>query len=193
MKKCLIFDFDGVLVDSKDLIFETLNYSVNKLNLPLISDEEFHKSSKHQLLKERNISKFKILILLIIARRYINRNSHKIKVNTEFLKLIRECPNDAFIVSSNSKKVIKKVLKDDFFHFKKCIGSAGLNGKHKILLSLPSNSIYITDEVRDVIECQHIKMPVLGVTWGIDNEQSLKASNCDGILTQFSDLLFYLN
>ncbi len=193
MRKNLIFDFDGVLVDSKDLIFETLNYSLKRLKLPLISYEDFEKKSKHQLLKERSIGKIKTIFLLIIARRYIYQNIDKIKVNSDFIKLIKECPNESYIVSSNSKKVIKKVLKEDFTHFKKCFGSAGMSGKHKILSSLPNNSIYITDEVRDVIECHHINMPVLGVTWGIDSEQSLKDSKCNGILTQFKDLLLYIN
>ena len=45
-KKTIVFDFDGVLADAKDEFLNALNFSLERLNLPQITLEEFNNKSK---------------------------------------------------------------------------------------------------------------------------------------------------
>jgi phosphoglycolate phosphatase len=187
--KVFIFDFDGVLAHSEDVIFEALNYALAKLRLKNISIEEFQQKSKIELLNQRKINKFKFFILIMFARQYMSSQSHRIIKNNDLIKIIKSCPYDCYIVSSNTTSIIKKTLGADSIFFKSIKGGIGLYSKHKILKKYPTSAIYITDEVRDIIACQKVGMTVYASTWGVDSRQSLEEAKPNGILESFEDIL----
>jgi len=94
------------------------------------------------------------------------------------------------ILTSNSQENVKKFLKIqslDCFDFISTVPK--LSGKAKNLKaimrthSLESNDlIFIGDEIRDIKASKKAKVPVVGVTWGFNSEQSLKAAEPDYIV-----------
>lgn len=188
MKKRLIFDFDGVLADSEKILFKALNYSLQKLKYQTISKLDFQTYSKIELLNQRKIGKIQLMILVAIARYYISKNIHDVKPHLNLLNILKECPNECIIVSSNSNKNIRKILGIHSQIFHQIIGNAGLNNKDRILKRLNTNSIYITDEVRDIEACHKVGMPVYACNWGVDSIEKLKNHNPTGLLLKQDDI-----
>lgn len=183
----LAFDFDGVLADSKLIIFNALNHSLEKLNLDKVSIVDYERFSKNELLEQRNLSFIKKLVLLYFARNYISKHCTKIKLFHEFIAEIKKYPFDKVIISSNSKSNIEKILKKDVDLFKKIHGSCGISGKAKILKKY-KEGLYITDEVRDINECKIANIDVAAVSWGIDNKEELMKAKPTYLLDNFNQL-----
>ena len=183
-----IFDFDGVLVDSKELTFKAINYALEKIKLPTISEYDFNTKSKSELITERNVGYFKSIVVLFLARRYMKLNYQEMKPIKELITKVSKCKKNKVIVSSNTKKNIILALGPDNKLFSKIIGSVGNGKKSKFLKPYAGDSLYITDEVRDIIECQKINMDVLAVTWGLDSEEKLKSHRPTQIIYSPKDL-----
>ena len=190
MSKTLIFDFDGVLADSEDVLFDALNFALKKFRMNEITKHEFKSESKMALLDKRKMNKFYFFILILFAKSYMNKHRHRIIKNNEFINLIKDCPHNCFIVSSNNEKNIRAVLgPNDTKLFKKIEGNIGLYAKDKILRKYPKDSIYITDEVRDISACHKIGMTVYACTWGVDSKVVLAQANPAGILESYREIL----
>ena len=114
----------------------------------------------------------------------MKRNTHHIKCFEEVLKTISELEENCIIVSSNSVNNIKKILGSRTQFFSKIYGNQGIMGKVKTLKKLNNNSIYFTDEVRDIIQCQKVGMTVIAVTWGFDPQHELEKFKPYKIISQ---------
>lgn len=191
-EELLIFDFDGVLAHSEDVLFEALNYALKKFRMHEITKEEFLSHSKVELLTKRKISKLKLFFLVMIAKKYMRSNNHRIKKNNDVLNLLKENYTTKFIVSSNAEYNIRQILGDDSKYFEKIIGNIGLYEKHKILKKMNKNSKYFTDEVRDIQSCRKVGIPVFAVTWGVDSKAVLEKENPDALIESPDQLTLYL-
>ena len=117
MIKALIFDFDGVIVDSEKLWLNAKINTLKKLHIKL------PKVSDHKKFLGMNSTNF---FKKLIDRKYLKKNRKKIlfiykkiskqykkfypKINYEIYKLIKSTKIEKFIVSNNSKNYIVKVL-----------------------------------------------------------------------------------
>lgn len=89
---------------------------------------------------------------------------------------------DLYIITSNSKKNVERFLgeKGILTYFRRVYGGAGLFNKQRLIKKVLKNSrldaestIYVGDEVRDVVAAKALNMPVIAVTWGYNSEQLL--------------------
>ena len=48
--------------------------------------------------------------------------------------------------------------------------------------------MYIGDEVRDIVSCKHVGIPIYSVTWGFDEPEFLKEQNEKGIVESVEQL-----
>lgn len=185
-----IFDFDGVLVDSKDLSFKAINYALKKVFMQVISRKDFDTKSKIELIRQRNIGPIRSLIILGLARNYFRVHINQTNRCDEFLSMVEKTKQNKLVVSSNSKRNILLSLKERSSIFSKIYGSVGHSNKHKVLKPFAANSLYITDEVRDIEQCQIIGMDVIGVTWGLDSKEELIKAKPLRVISEVSEFDF---
>lgn len=190
--KHFVFDFDGVLAESGQLMYQALNYGLQYYKIPVIPLSEFEEKSKYELIKEKDINWFKTFLVIRQAKKYMASNIERIKKIKPILSLLEKHQISAFIISSNSVKNIKKILGEDAKLFTEIYGDCGLFGKEKYLKKFRVSSLYFTDEVRDIVQCQKVKLPVVAVSWGLDSAKKLKESNPLDILNEYSEIEKYL-
>lgn len=205
----LLFDFDGVIADSLDLIFDIYNRIHNKYGLPRAKSLEdirvlFNKNVYEALL-ERGIEKEKMRPFFTDLQMTTLNEEHKMKpypgVIDEIKKLAARHPKMA-IISSNHSKVIHSFLKkygiDDLFEI--VFGGEEKTSKvekiHHVMDELnadPENTYYIGDTSGDVLEGKKAGVKTVAVCWGYHSKEQLLSANPDFLLENVNQLSTYLD
>ncbi len=202
MIKNIIFDFDGTIANTEELAYHIYEKIVKKYEINQLSKDEFEdlkNVSMFEKFKRHQVSIFKLPKL---ARRTMRILSHMMDdVNPydgmiQMIKTLNEQNYQLFIVSSNSKKNIKSFLKRyDIDVFSGIYGKARYFGKEKILLKLlkkyeleDHQTVYIGDEVRDIVSCKNIGIPIYSVSWGFDSLEFLEQENEGGVVHTVEEL-----
>lgn len=184
----IIFDFDGTIADSFEVIvdiFERITKRPEKLTAVAI--DELRGYPLEIVANRLKISWWKMPFLLFRGRRMMSRRMAEIPLFPGIAKVIEELHaegHELFLVSSNSNRNVRKFLKAHhlYKYFVEIRGNAGLIGKPRILRKLVrSNSlemkdcIYVGDETRDILATRVIGMRIIAVSWGFANTDFLKS------------------
>lgn len=201
-KKTIIFDVDGTLADTFDLVMNIAKNEIVKTKYKNISKKEMIDTVKnkdvHEIIKKYNLGPIQIWNLVRKGRKSLKKDAEKIKifkgVREELLKLKEEF--NIGILTSNSKYSTNKLLISndiDFFDFK-YYGSS-LFGKSKKLNKIISRKkiskkdvIYIGDETRDIESCKKIGIKVISVSWGYNAKSNLENYKPDMIVDDVKEL-----
>lgn len=202
--KYIIFDFDGTIADTIDLAINIYNGISSEYSSKPVREEDrklLRKSRPHELLKQHGVSNLKLLRILLRVRKEMNNLVHGLMPVKNITDSLREIRNEGFqlgILTSNSEKNVREFLADnglsemiDFIYSGK-----SLFGKDKVLQRLFDNEkisgesvIYVGDETRDIEASRKAGIPVIAVTWGLNNKDVLSAMNPDQIADTPKDLL----
>lgn len=193
--KTIIFDFDGTIVNSRDLIIQLYNELAEKNNYIPINQANFKELTHIPILdrcKRLKVPLYKIPSLLVKVMGMYKSHLSSLQIHDDVSKLIINLKSQGYrllIVSSNSENTIRDVLKMNNIDIFDSIFSSKLFGKHKVInsmlkkFSLETNDvIYIGDEVRDIVSCQKSKIKIVAVTWGYDSPELLRSGNPDYIV-----------
>lgn len=187
-KKLLIFDFDGVIVDSMQIAFENvasvhpsltwgMYQSVSHKKTPAESNKEHEHLQVKETAEERKER----------LKQYTITKLDKAGVHVgmkEVLKML----NDEYILTLNtnarketSVPLLEKYKLKKFFKIILTIEDAQSKTEksENIMSELgidPANAIYITDATSDVIEAEKAGIQSIGVTWGIHKRQHFEDS-----------------
>lgn len=185
--KTVIFDFDGTIADSFSATYKAYNILAKKYKLTPIPQQDIHilKTMKpFELLSYCKVPFYLIPVLLMEGRSLIKQSITDIKPFDQMVKVIRSLSKSHTlgILTSNSKENVEIFLKQhnlevfDFIHAEK-----NLFGKDKALQHLietyaldRGKTIYVGDEVRDIISCNKIDLPIISVTWGFNERGVLE-------------------
>lgn len=191
----LIFDFDGTIADTYHLYFGAINSLAKKYGYkPLRNSRELRsKGMKEIIMSDLKISKIKLLFYKNDLIDYIGKNKKEIKIFKRLREvLIRlSVSNRLFIMSSNSKETILETLRNERVSnlFSEIHTNTPLFSKDKVIRKFLKNkgikeneAFYICDEVRDVEALKKTKVKVVAVTWGYNNEESLRKAKPDFII-----------
>jgi len=189
--KTIIFDFDGVIVDTFDIAFE-----VNKLVRPSLSKTSYREkfngninNAQYQEPETREIDFFY----------EYGKRLEKRKINHDIKKSIIDLSKNfqLFIVSSSTSLVIKNFLEKNNLlkYFIEILGldvEPSKTKKFNIIFDKynisPQETIFLTDTSGDVLEAREAKINfVIGILGGYQNEESLKKSKPDIIVKDFID------
>ncbi|MFA5656167.1 MAG: HAD-IA family hydrolase [Dysgonamonadaceae bacterium] len=186
MNKQIIFDFDGTLVDTFDVI---KNIAINEYGEYDIDFELFKHKGAKGLLKKANIPRWKLpgMILNVTSKL---RKSENIKLFPGIVDLLYSLKSNykIGIVSSNSKDIIIDTLKKDNIEnlFEFVYSESSLFGKHLVLKKMckkhninPLDVIYVGDEDRDIIAAKKAGIKNIAVTWGFNSKEKLSRENPD--------------
>lgn len=181
MIKNILFDFDGTLVNNDGLYDQLWPKLV--ANLPTYAREqlaghhwsEYRAEGWRELFKRLKLSFWQIWQL----SRWLQKESGQL---TNYLQWQPEIPAvltqlianyELGILTSNRVANVKKFLAaSEQINFK-FIASAALFNKGRQINKLlarhhwtKADTIYIGDQVEDIVACQEVALPVVGVTWG---------------------------
>jgi len=201
--KCIIFDFDGTLADTEKINFRIFQEIADKYKIEKFSFEEMKKLKKlsaSELIDHLNIKKRNIPGMLRKGRKKLHASIEEVEWCREsWLEVIKILKNKGYIlgvITSNSKKNVRRFFENkgvDYFEF---IYNSGLTGKERKLKkvmrkkSLNSEEIlYVGDEIRDIKSSHHMKIHVASVDWGYNTRESLILNNPDYIIENPFELL----
>ena len=187
-KKAVLSDFDGTIADSIPWIFKEINSHTTEYGFqPIPPDkfEAFRSSTLPELVKQFNISLFKLPFFIATMRREIKKDIDKMGLCKGMKELLLSLQKKGYrmgVVSSSPKENIEAFLKRyaldifEFIHSELNIfgKSAALEGVMREYNMKKEETIYAGDEIRDIEACKAIGLDIISVTWGFNNEEGLR-------------------
>ena len=191
--KLIIFDFDGTIGDTGKVSLEIYETISKRHGFQVLSPEEIE--FFRTLPIKTRMKKMDIPLRHIpkLTRQSWNLMAEKIPYTRPFdgieaiLKAIQDKGIPLIIVSSNATQNVTAFLKNNHFDFfNQVFGGAKLFGKEKTLKKIIKRhkialkeALYVGDELRDIVSCQSIGLPIAAVTWGFDKRSLLQSAEPD--------------
>lgn len=206
--KYIIFDFDGTLIDSKDLSIRVINDLARKYNFnPLTRDQiaELRKISIIDRCKAIGFPIHKIPFAMNDFLKIYKKSIGEIEFFDGVKELLNSLKENGFelaIISSNSEEAINGILrKNNITAISEVISGKNIFGKDKIIRKfikkhrLPTKDVlYVGDELRDVVACNRIGVKVAWVSWGFDDIDVFKEDQQPSfIANQLEDIVTIAN
>jgi HAD superfamily hydrolase (TIGR01549 family) len=200
----LIFDFDGTIADSFEVILRISNQLAIEFGYPVAHPDEIEtlkNLSSREIVQRSGISRWKLPFLLRRLQRELNQDIGQLQLfpgMKETLLTLQEQGNRLGIVTSNSCDNVNAFLAAQnltpAFEF---VGSGlSLFGKGRIIQRQmrryqidAAEVLYVGDETRDIEAAHNIGIPVVAVSWGFNSSQILAAAHPDYLIHRPQDLL----
>ncbi|MHC1683110.1 MAG: HAD-IA family hydrolase [Clostridiaceae bacterium] len=203
MKKIVVFDFDGVIIDSRDIQIETLIESYNAIvgeGTPCI--EEFFKYSGDSL--SNIFRKMGLPKAMVKAyRNVIINKSHRVKVFEGMRDLLKVLNNQGFDLGLCTGKdrertieLLNKLELIDYFKTIVCSDDVKNPKPHPESLRLCiknlngsyENCIMVGDAKNDMICSRSIGVTNIAVTWGENDRKTLLSQKPNYIVDNHEEL-----
>lgn len=191
-----------------DSIEVALDVAHDITGLPRLSDEEIARLRKMpplRILRELKIPLHQVPRLASEFRRRMHERIEEVKpckgIPAALKKLSQEDCH-MLVISSNSEQNIRSFLRINKMehYFSGVYGSVGLFGKSAVLKRVmrrnkldPKNCFYIGDEVRDIVSAKKVGVPVVAVSWGFQDSETLLQHTPDKILAKPAEILNLLD
>jgi phosphoglycolate phosphatase len=203
LKSMMLFDFDGVLVDSLDLYFEAVRLILEKIGKPLVKNRkdylELFEGNFYESLAARGVD---LATFSLAAKNILPTMDYRtMKPFPGFIPVLKELHEKHLlaVVSSNNATAISKALESFEFtpYFHDILGSDFLFSKReKILHALskygisPRRAYYIGDTTGDITEAKAAGIISVAAAWGWHGREKLVSAMPDFLADTPDDLLF---
>jgi len=203
MLKVIIFDFDGTLADTIDILLNITNRLSSELGFKSATKEELAQLSNltsWQILRYSGISIFKFPLLIRKLKAELRSEIPTIQLFAGIKEVLLELTKLGFqlgIITSNSRENVLALLEinglQGTFTF---IYSGSTFGKHKVINKWlkkehinPEEVIYVGDETRDIDAARKTGIKIIAVTWGFNSKSALAAQNPDFLIERPQELI----
>jgi phosphoglycolate phosphatase len=198
----LLFDFDGVLVDSLDIYSTVVRTALQKIGMTIIQSKEDYldlfDGNFYESLKQKGVDLEAFSRVLPECRATIDFSKMKTQPGLQPVleQLSRSDP--LMIISSNDSSTIRKLLQRVHWepYFSQILGADYLYSKRdKISVAMqmasigPDRTYYIGDTVGDVKEARAAGAKSVVVSWGWHAKQRLARAGPDIIVDRPEELL----
>lgn len=202
--KVLIFDFDGTIADSFEVIVRLANRLALEFGYPVVQPDEIatlQNLSSREIVRQSGIPPWKFPFLLRRLQRELNQEIGQLQLipgMQETLLALHQRGDRLGIVTSNSCANVYAFLAAQNLTpaFEFVDSGLSLFGKGRIIQRVlhqhrlnPAEVLYVGDETRDIEAAHHIGIPVVAVTWGFNSRQALAAAQPDYLIDQPQALL----
>ena len=203
MTKVIIFDFDGTLADTIDILLSITNRLSAEFGFKSATKEELaqlRNLTSWQILKYSGISIFKFPLLIRKLKAELRSEIPTIQLFSGIKEVLLELKKLGFqlgIITSNSRENVLASLENnnlqDTFTF---IYSSSTFGKHKVINRWlkrehinPEQVVYVGDEVRDIDAAKKTGIKIISVGWGFNSQEALAAHNPDFLIERPQELI----
>ncbi|MBB6461275.1 HAD hydrolase-like protein [Flammeovirga kamogawensis] len=206
MKKniTLLFDFDGTIVDSIQVVKSIIEELAPLYNLKInaFTLEDLKEKGAKDIIKLIDLKWWKLPLFVFHVKRKMVKNMHKIELFNQIKSEIIFLHNKGYrieILSSNNRETIQHFLENNNMtpfvaHIYK---SSALFKKHTLLNKIKGATtnqlLYIGDEVRDIEACKKSNVPIVAVTWGYNSAKILNKSKPEYIIEKPNQLSKVIN
>jgi phosphoglycolate phosphatase len=205
MAKLLLFDFDGVIVDSLPVYERTVKTCLEQIGTPIVQSREDFLDLFEDNFYEGIVKKGVDLQEFMAASKDILNDIHyeDLEPHRFLFPVLEALHRDHFlaIISSNTSGIIRKALEKYQIdgYFQDILGSdAAYSKQEKINLAMYLFGIaqdkiyYIGDTAGDVREARQAGVHPIAVTWGWHSRERIMAAYPDFIADSPAELLTYL-
>jgi phosphoglycolate phosphatase len=202
MKKLLLFDFDGVVVDSLDIYEKTVRDCLEKIGQPIIKTRadflDLYQDNFYASLAERGVNLDAFMAAAVDILEQVDYSAmHPFPELIPVLAKLRK-DNILVIISSSDSADIRLILRlqqlQDYFH--DVLGSdIHFSKKEKILQALAKyvidkrDACYIGDTIGDIKEARAVGIKTIAVTWGWHSREMLVTAKPDHLIDRPEELL----
>jgi len=193
MIKAIIFDFDGVIVNTYENHYQTYARKYKSL------DRETHKrlfeGNVHEM-RAKFIVKDEALDYPSLLREHLLKQKIEKNVLSTLYKLKENF--SLFIITSNRESILKEFFKKQNLstlfsdilgfetHKKKNVKFQHLFEKYNLN---KDNILFVTDTLGDILEANKLGIQTIAVDFGFHERERLKKGNPLTILSRFEDIL----
>jgi HAD superfamily hydrolase (TIGR01549 family) len=203
IQKTIIFDFDGTLANSVDLIFDLYNEHATEFGydpvtwdeIPSLRRMSYAKAMKTKKVKARRLPK----ILLTLSKEMHSRMDD-VRPYAGIVNVLNELQRLGFsigVLTSNQTPLVSAFFKKHSFPpFDFIVSEKTIFGKDKALKRIikryglnADQIIYVGDEPRDVTASRKASVQVIGVSWGIAGIEGFEKVAPDTLVHTPAELL----
>lgn len=202
MRPYLLFDFDGTIANSIDLIYDILNGFAPDYKMEPVSKEDFDVIRSMDPRTAMNLFPvpfYRIPFIITRVLREYHQRMGMLRPYDGIEDMLRELKADhipmALLSSNNIRNVTRFLDQHDLNFFTWTEGTGGVMRKHnRIARKLrqyridPSRVIYIGDESRDIQAAKRCGIRVISVTWGFHTESLLQRFSPDYLISRPEEL-----
>jgi phosphoglycolate phosphatase len=202
----IIFDFDGTIVQSRDLAVRLFNEFAGKYGYRTIGMEEIEYLSTLSIrdrIQALGLPMYKLpQVIFDMKRSYKGQLIHMQPVDgiRDIMDMLKQRGIGLGIISSNTRTNIDRFLQHNRFPaVERVFCASNIFGKDKVIAKYirayglkVQETLYIGDELRDVLACRKAGVPVAAVAWGYDSLDLMKAHSPDFALNTPSDIVSLL-
>ncbi|NJK36568.1 MAG: HAD-IA family hydrolase [Oscillatoriales cyanobacterium RM2_1_1] len=208
MKKIIIFDFDGTLADTLDILVSITNRLSQEFGYPPAKPEEvvqLQRLSTRQIVEQSGISLIKLPFLIRRVRMELRREIQAVRLFPQIEEVLFDLKNQGhllYILTSNTRENVIQVLQRDriFYLFTAIYSGSNLFGKSRVIRRLlkreklqREQAVYIGDETRDILAAQQAQIKVIAVGWGFNSPDVLARYHPDALANSPRDLVQIIN
>lgn len=201
--KCVIFDFDGTLADSKAVFISVYDQIALKYGYRQIEAEGLQ-HLRTLTIKERcrylRVPLYRIPFLakeFLVGYKTALPQIQLFGGIKELLERLNVAGIETAVISSNGKDNISRVLTENAVSsVTKIHCSANLFGKHKLITGFlkkyqlnADEVLYIGDEARDIVACKKAGVKVVWVDWGYDVKEVVADEKPDYMVSRPFEIL----
>ncbi len=190
----ILFDFDGTLADTIDLAISIYNRIAPEYNRKPLTPEEtkiIAAGRPQELLKQFGMSPQKLAVIMLRIKNEIHELMPQMQPFEGIPEAVQKIKSKGYrlaIITSNSRSNVNLFMKnngmDQEFDF--VYSGKSIFGKDNVFKRMfrkknisPARVIYIGDETRDIEACKKVGIPIISVTWGMNNKEILSTLHPD--------------
>lgn len=199
----VVFDFDGTLADTVDLLFDTARVVLRSAGFEEAASADFEalrNMRPRQQLEAVDIPMRAVPGLARRMRREVKRQALEVELADTVCDLIHGLDQSGFtvgIMSSNSPSLIRSVLdRAGVAHRIAFVARGGvIRDRARRLRSVVRRHsdqsgrwVFVGDEIRDVEAARRSGIPFVGVGWGVARPDALKEAGARQVAKSWSEL-----
>jgi HAD superfamily hydrolase (TIGR01549 family) len=199
----VIFDFDGTLANSVDLMFRLYNDHAEQFGYVQMKREEFPEIRRMGYSKAMRLKKVKVRMLpkiILTLGKEMRASMDEVKPYVGIVETLHSLQKYGFsigILTSNQAGLVDEFLKvHKFPEFDFVVSEKTLFGKDKALKRIfkrfgldRDQVVYVGDEPRDVTASRKARIRSIAVTWGLGGTEAFEKEKPDILVSTPDELL----